>query len=245
MPSNECCTGNTAAEPQNACPDCPLRKPKPAESSDILDPKRIAAGMKAMGLNRDEPWPGWSNGRKHIEKEQEKPNETDMTDFIIEGLGRIFGMDFGVLEGKVMAHFAAGGAVHGGREYWVGGLPPWFKSEEWVSIPFSQKVLETGPRIHDETVVVINAHPSPELTESIKKALEDYRAGPGRGVASHWLKPRLIEREHPLGGTQRFEINEARDAVSRARALLKSLPPVESTDDEIFDWSDDLYDGEE
>jgi len=84
-----CCTGNTAVAPDNACGDCPLRASKPAPSSDILDPKDIAARMKAAGrFDKDEPWPGWNAGKKLVEKEPEAHS-----DGIVEGYGMLCPMD--------------------------------------------------------------------------------------------------------------------------------------------------------
>src|SRR5690606_29938787 len=63
------------------CSDCPCKPAAPPPASlDILDPKDIAARMKAAGtFDKDEPWPGWNAGRKLIEKEDD--------DGIVEGYG--------------------------------------------------------------------------------------------------------------------------------------------------------------
>lgn len=48
-----------------------MGQPAKAPASDILDPATIAKAMKDKGLSGDEPWPGYSNGKKHIELDTE------------------------------------------------------------------------------------------------------------------------------------------------------------------------------
>lgn len=101
-----CCQG-TSSPTGRLCGDCPHKKP--AVSRDLLDPKDIAARMKAAGtFDKDEPWPGWNGGKKLIEKETAPPPvDDDLPDEVkyIDPMASWLAMDFSKIEERVLAFF--------------------------------------------------------------------------------------------------------------------------------------------
>lgn len=192
----DCCQG-TYSPVGKLCKDCPHKKPTPP---DDMSPEAVGRRLKQSNLRGDEPWPGYSNGRPLIKKEEDDGivegygkidppphDDDDPTDVFFNGLVKNFadmmGMTYDEMADMLSKPFTGGIVSHGGYAPLAHGLIG--EHREGCIIPCKFERMEG---VHDEVRVVVNYTPpdvayvraDEETLKTIQKKIAEAMALPPR-----------------------------------------------------------------